>query len=175
TQRVLHRFLIVRHNLVDVLQGAPDRLGDVLQRVWIGGQHGYAILIQRNGRSGFRTALQRDRGDAGQSLEFEPDQRVLADRRVVLDHRECDHATRIVEFDRDHLAYPNTIKIDAAAVAQAGRRPLEDDPDRAAQFGGVKRLEPQHEAERGGDYRQREGSDQYVVRPRFHPELRLPA
>ena len=167
-QRVLDRLLVVGDHPVDVLQRAADRLGDVLQRVRIGGQHRDAVLIQRNRGRGLLAALQRDRGDAGQALEFEPDQRVLADRGIVLDHGECDDATRVVQLHGDDFAYPDTVEIDAAAVAQARRRAFEDDADRAARLGGVQALEPQHEAERRGDHRQRERSDQDVIRPRFH-------
>src|SRR2546423_1244806 len=84
---------------------AADRLGHVLQRARIGGQHRHAILVKRDGRRGLLAALQRDRRDAGQALEFEADKCVLADRRVVLDHRQCDHAPRVVELDGDNLPY----------------------------------------------------------------------
>ena len=85
---------------------------------------------KRNRGRGLLAALQRDRGDAGQALEFEPDQGVLADRGVVLDQRQRDDATRIVELHGHHLAHPDTVEIDAAAVAQAGRRAFEDDAQR---------------------------------------------
>src|SRR6185437_886617 len=87
---------------------------------------------------------------------------------VVLDHGECDDPTRVVELYGDHLAYPDTIKIDAATVAQARRRALEDDPQGRARLGGVQALKPHHKAERRGDHRQRERPDQDEIRPRFH-------
>src|SRR6185295_18125034 len=121
-----------------------------------------------HGRRVFLAALQGDRRNAGQPLEFEADKRVLADWGVVFDHRQCDHAPRVVEFDRDNLPYPDTVKVDTAAIAQAGRRTFEHDTDRAARLGGVQALKAQHKAERGGDHCQREGPDQDVVRPRFH-------
>ena len=167
-QRVLHRLLVVGDHPVDVLQRAADRLGDVLQRVRIGRQHGNAILVQGNRGRGLLAALQRNRGDAGQPLKFEPDQGVLAHRRVVLDHRECDDTTRVVELHGHHFPYPDTVEIDAAAVAQARCRAFEDDAERAARLGGVEALEPEHKAERGGNHRQRERSDQDEIRPRFH-------
>src|SRR6202042_2881523 len=126
-QRVPDRLLVVGDHPVDVLQRAPDGLGDVLQPVRIGGQHRHAVFIQRHAGRGLLAALERDRGDAGQALEFEPDQGVLADRGVVLDHGECDDPTRVVELYGYHFAYSDTVEIDAAAIAQAGRRALEDD------------------------------------------------
>ena len=167
-QRVLHRLLIVGDHPIDVLQRAADRLGDVLQRIWVGGQHGHTVFIPRHRRSGIVTAGQRNRSNSGQALEFQPDLGVLADRGVVLDHRQCDDTSRIVELYRDDLAHPDTVEIDAAAVAQAGCRPLEDDAQWRARLGGVQALKPEHEAERRGDHCQRERSDQDVIRPRFH-------
>jgi len=35
-------------------------------------------------------------------------------------------------------------------------------------LGGVEALKPQHKAERRGNHCQRKGSDQDVIRPRFH-------
>jgi len=152
----------------DVLQRAADRFGDILQGVGIGGQHRNAIFIQRHRRRGLLTAFERNRRDPGQALEFESHQGVLAERGIVLDHGERDHAARIVQLDGDHFAYPNTVEIDAAAIAQAGGRTFENDPQRGARLGGVEALEPHHKAERRGDHRQRERSDQDVIRPRFH-------
>ena len=145
-----------------------DRLGDVLQCERVGGQHGDAILVQRHRRSPLLAAFERDRGDAGQTLEFEPDQGVLADRGVVLDHGQRDNSTRIIELHGHYFPYPDTVKVHAAAVAEAGCRALEHDAQGAAQLGGVQALEPQHEAKGGRDHRQRERTDQDVVRPRFH-------
>ncbi len=151
---------------------SEDRLGDVLQPVRIRRQHRDAVFIQWHRRRGLLAAFQRNRGDPGQSLEFQPDQGVLADRSVVLNHGECDDSTRVVELHRDHLTHPDTIEIDVAAVAQASRGTFENDPQGAARLGGVKALEPENEAERRGDHRQREQPDEDVVRPRFHQELR---
>src|SRR6185312_8223917 len=93
---------------------------------------------------------------------------VLADRGVLLDERQRHHPTRVVELHLDHLAYPDTVKVHAAAVAQARRGALEDDPQRAALLGGVEALKPENKAERGRNHGQREGPDQDIVRPRFH-------
>src|SRR5205085_12526295 len=96
-------------------------------------------------------ALQRGGGDAGQALELEADHGVVADRSLVLDHGERDNATRVVELHGDHFPYPDTVEIDAAAIAQARGRAFKDHPERAALLGGMQALEPEHEAERSRD------------------------
>ncbi len=164
----LDRLLVVGNHPVDVLQRAADRLCDVLQRVRIGGQHRHAILVEGNTGCCLLATLQRYRSDPGQPLKFEPDQRVLADRGVVLDHRECDNSTRVVQLHGDHFPDPDAVEIHAAAVAQTRCRTFEHDAERAARLGGVEGLEPQHKAERRGNHCQRERSDQDEVRPRFH-------
>ena len=173
-QRIFHRLLIVGDHPVDVLQRAADRLGDVLQRVGIGRQRRDPILIQGNRRRGLLAALERYRCDAGQPLKFEPDQGVLAERGVILDHGECDDSTRVIEFYRDHFTYSDTVEIDAATVAQTRRRAFEHNAQGAARLGGVKRLKPQNEAERRGNHRQRERSDQDEIRPCFHQPTPIP-
>src|SRR5207245_3378136 len=101
----------------------------------LGRQRGVPVLIQPNRRRGLLAALQRYRCDSGQPLKFEPDEGVFAKRSVILDHGECDDTTRVVEFYRDHLTYPDTVEVDAAAVAQAGRRPFEHNTQGAARLG----------------------------------------
>jgi hypothetical protein len=97
---------------------------------------------------------------------------MMASMRSELRASERDNATRIVELHRDDFPYPDTVEIDAATVAQAGGRALEDHAQGAARLGGVQALEPQHEAECRRDHRQGEGADQHIVRAGLHQLLR---
>ncbi|MGY4449491.1 hypothetical protein ACVWZR_004151 [Bradyrhizobium sp. i1.3.1] len=116
-------------------------------------------------RRGGRAADQRNRGDAGETLELDARNRVLANRRGVVEHHQRHDLARIIQLDRQDLARGNTVEIDRPAAAQAaGGAALEHHAQLAPALGGAPFLHAEHAAERHGDDRQRRRSDYEVAR-----------
>ena len=112
--------------------------------------------------------VKRDRRNPGQALEFQPDQRVGAQRRVGIDQRQRHHAARVVELQRAHLADAHAGEIDAAAAAQAGGRALEHHVERHVLLDAGQSLVGDHPAERRADNRQRERADHQIAGAELH-------
>ena len=164
----MQRQLIFRDDLVDVLQHAANRLADVLDGIRIGRQRRHAIFCDRHTTGFLRTALERHGRHAGQPCELQTHQRVLADRRVLVDGCDHDDALGVVELDRGNFADFDAVEIDVSASAQARSCAFEYDAQWRAGGGGAKILEPEHESEGRGDHRQRERPDQDEICLRFH-------
>ncbi len=161
-------FLIVGHQLVDVLQGGAHSLADILNSVRVSGQRRDAVLSHRHATCLDRTALQRHRRHAREAGELQADQRVLPDRRGLVDVGDHHHALGIVELDGRDFADLDAVEIDVAAGPQARGRALEDDAQRGALGSGAEVLEPENKAERGCHDSQRKRPDQDEIRLRFH-------
>src|SRR6185295_19518458 len=118
---------------------------------------------------------QRDVGDAGEALEIEADDGVIAHRGVGVDLDGGDHLLGImpVELQVGHFADAHAVEEDARAVAQTADRPLEHDVVAGADLAFADRAEPVHEGETRCQHAEREEADQDVVRFGFH-SLTLP-
>src|SRR6185437_7995049 len=119
---------------------------------------------------GAAAALERERGDAGQALEFEANVGVVVDRNRFIDRDSHENLLRVLRIEREapHLADADAVEHHGAAGAKAVHRAVEGDLVIAAIAAAARALEPVDEAERAGDHHQREQSDQGVVRPGLH-------
>src|SRR4030088_912793 len=168
-QRIFQRGLIADKDPIDIVQCIADRF----RLTQVGSQDWNAILIRWHRGRGSRAARQRDRRHAGEPLEFQAHNRVLADRGAVIQPDKGDNLARVVELEGQDFPNLNTVEVHAAALAQNTGGTFENDAKRASLLDALNFLEPKMPNERRRDDRKRRGSDHQVVCPRFHPKIRL--
>ena len=129
------------------------------------------ILLRADQRRRRRiAALQRYRGDAGETLEFQADLGVLAHRHRLLDRNDGDHLLRPlgVELEIGDFADADAVEQHRGAGAQAGNRSVEHHAVVGALAGAADVLEPVDESEHAEHDAQREQPDHHIISSGFH-------